>query len=298
MLGDLLPLMPARHSKKRGSDAVFTYDERKKQVGEVTNRLGADSQLPFGHCNLTLTAISEGAESVVSPSGRIYGKEAILEYLLSKTRDLKLLQVLYEEQCMRKLQEEEEAKESAERMAAAQFAATQDGVQGIVVGGGKDERSLYINSSARKKLIDDRSIAVRIEELKAISPWLAQFTPSAKAKDLKAPPKRPPSPCSGQPLRAKDLYPIVLSRDADDDQAVVCSVSGKRITSQPVVYLKPSHVYMLEECYKHLALPTMTCPLTSKPFLASDVVELHQAGSSFAGGGVPVEATKWRPTKL
>jgi len=289
--------MPSRHSKKRGSDAVFTYDERKKQVGEETNRLGGDSQLPFGHCNLTLTAISEGAESVVSPSGRIYGKEAILEYLLSKTRDLKLLQVLYEEQCMRKLQEEEEAKETEYRAAAAQFVATQDGVQGIVVGGNKDERSLYINSSSRKKLIDDRSLDERVAELKAISPWLAQFTPSAKAKDLKAPPKRPPSPCSGQPLRAKDLFPIILARDAVD-QAVVCSVSGKRITSQPVVYLKPSNVYMLEECFKQLALPSMTCPLTSKPFLASDVVHLHQAGSSFAGGGAPVEATKWRPTKL
>ena len=89
--------MPSRHSKNGGDRPYYTFHEKKSAgvSGSSSQRLGSDSQLPFGHCPLTLNKI---VEPVVSPSGRIYEREAILEYLLKKTKELKALQREYEAQ--------------------------------------------------------------------------------------------------------------------------------------------------------------------------------------------------------
>ena len=57
---------------------------------------------------------------------------------------------------------------------------------------------------------------MKLEQLKQVSPWIVQFTPSADAKALTEPPKRPPSPFSGKPLRAKDLLPVNLVRNSSN----------------------------------------------------------------------------------
>ncbi len=86
--------MPSRHSKQISGREVFTASEKSKAgVGTLTQRLGVESQLPFGYCGLTLTPAEE---AVVSPSGRIYSREAIIEYLLQKTKEIKELAREYE----------------------------------------------------------------------------------------------------------------------------------------------------------------------------------------------------------
>lgn len=87
--------MPSRHSKNTGSRPHFTYHEKAKAHVSITQRLGSESQLPFGYCALSL---APAEVPVVSPSGRIYGREYILEYILTKTQELKKQQRLYEEQ--------------------------------------------------------------------------------------------------------------------------------------------------------------------------------------------------------
>ena len=52
---------------------------------------------------------------------------------------------------------------------------------------------------------------------------------------------------------------------------------------------------MVEAAYEELALPSMICPLTSTPFLKSDVIELVSAASAFAASG-DVTASKHRYT--
>jgi nitric oxide synthase-interacting protein len=88
--------MPSRHSKNCGDRHHFTYHEKSKSgIGSITQRLGTDSQLPFGYCPLSLNPIED---AVISPSGRIYSREAILEYLLNQTKELKIKQEAYEVQ--------------------------------------------------------------------------------------------------------------------------------------------------------------------------------------------------------
>jgi nitric oxide synthase-interacting protein len=61
--------------------------------GTVTQRLGTDSQLPFGYCALSMQPVTE---AVITPSGHLYNREAILEYLLLRSQELKQLQKNYE----------------------------------------------------------------------------------------------------------------------------------------------------------------------------------------------------------
>ena len=93
--------MPARHSKHYGDRASFSHFERERaEDGTLRQRIGVESQLPFGYCSLSLQPV---IEAVVSPSGRLYSRESILEYLLSKTKDLKQSAKAHELQKVQKL---------------------------------------------------------------------------------------------------------------------------------------------------------------------------------------------------
>lgn len=88
--------MPSRHSKNTGDRHHFTYHERQKAgLGTLKQRLGADSQLPFGYCALSLQPADD---PVISPSGHLYSRESILQYLLNKSKELKILREQYEQQ--------------------------------------------------------------------------------------------------------------------------------------------------------------------------------------------------------
>lgn len=64
-------------------------------LGTIKQRLGSESQLPFGYCALSL---HPAEDAVVSPSGHLYSRESILEYLLTKSKELKTQREQYEQQ--------------------------------------------------------------------------------------------------------------------------------------------------------------------------------------------------------
>jgi hypothetical protein len=65
-----------------------------------------------------------------------------------------------------------------------------------------------------------------------------QFTPSWNAEEqTEAPPKRPPSPFSGRPLRVKDLVPITLVPESSESNKYICPVSRCVISKQFLDYL-------------------------------------------------------------
>mmetsp|Transcript_15283 Transcript_15283/g.21953 ORF Transcript_15283/g.21953 Transcript_15283/m.21953 type:complete len:107 (-) Transcript_15283:143-463(-) len=103
---------------------------------------------------------------------------------------------------------------------------------------------------------------------------------------------------SGNPLRLKDLTPLHLIREpplSSSEGKVVCAVSNKAITTQPVVAIKSTGQVMLQSCYDELVKPTMTCPITGKKLKEKDVIILQKAASGFASSGETV-AKKYRPT--
>ena len=77
----------------------------KYRYGTQRLRFGKDSMVPFGHCCLSLQPV---VDPVVTPSGHLYSREVILNYLLEKTKEIRLQQAVYDS---------EQAKEESEKAA-------------------------------------------------------------------------------------------------------------------------------------------------------------------------------------
>lgn len=159
-----------KHTKNAADRSHHTYHEKSKyKLGSLSARLGSDSQLPFGYCCLSLQPIADG-DAVVSPSGHIYGREAILEYLLEKTQEIKEEARLFEEERLRKDRQDSDAAADAARKQAEQFAENENGVE-CILKKRKISSSVDCEVEQRKKIIDEKSDDVRMQELKAVNPW-------------------------------------------------------------------------------------------------------------------------------
>lgn len=277
-----------KHSKNVNTNPHFGYSERKlanaTNWGGITKRVSSQSNLPFGYCSLTMVPTTS---AVASPSGHIYEKEAILEYLLHHLNKINTEGEQAQEEAQLVLKEEEAKATLKNSESVEHFKRVVDGVS-------IREASAHDANGKRKREIDDSSNYERIAQLSKSSPWLPAFTPTVDetvAHKKKASGRnRASSPFSGRPLRAKDLVPLDLKRDpsaGDGTARYVCGVSKKVITTQPVVAIKSTHVVMLEEVAKQLAYPSQTCPVTNQKFRGGreDVLVLQRAISAFAGGG-------------
>ena len=277
-----------RKSKQPGGINPLTYNERKKlkEYGTQTARLTTEAQLKFGHCCLTLGLAKD---PVATPSGHIYSRESIVSYLLTKNQEIKKKREDYEMSLVQK----EEAKKLEE---AKQFSKKVESFVKRAEGTIREASSMHESSLKQKvgKRIDLESNDVKKASLKRSSYWLSQNAPEHIEEKLDAPPDRPPSPMSGQPLRLKDLISLDCKVD-DSGKQFVCSVSGKVLSTQEVVCIKKTKQIMLKEIYNELAKPSMICPVTGKKFKEKDVLLLKKAASGFAASG-EVEAKKYRHT--
>mmetsp|Transcript_28956 Transcript_28956/g.47826 ORF Transcript_28956/g.47826 Transcript_28956/m.47826 type:complete len:268 (+) Transcript_28956:102-905(+) len=263
-----------RKSKQAGGHNPLTYYERNhkfasSQYGTTSARLSTDSQLKFGDCSLGL---SPAVDPVATPSGNIYSREAIVEYLLTKTVEVKKAKENYETYL-----KSERAKE-----AKGQAQQKKDDIEDF-------EDGQKVSSVAKKRTRDGD--AKPKSALARTSYWLAEYQPEHVVEIPEPPPDRPPSPYSGQPLKLKSLRALKLKRESDK---VVCALSDKTISMQPVVALPSGHV-ILKECYTDLVQPTMMDPFSSKKIKEKHVLELQKGKSGFASSG-SVQAKKYRPT--
>jgi ATPase subunit of ABC transporter with duplicated ATPase domains len=241
-----------------------------KSYGTTAARLGQGSQLTFGDCALSLHPAKE--QPVATPSGFVYERASILEYLLTKTQELKQQQQEYEQWLA---QQENEKTQEDQKKRKAQVEQFEDSQKVVTI---------------KKQKVDEAN------PLKRTSYWLAEFQPESDEKAaVPPPPKRPPSPMSKQPLRRKDLIELDLKRNSQDQ--VLCAVSEKSIVSQQALALitksgTPAQV-VLEQVYNDLG-KERTCPVTGKKI--TKILKLQTGGSSFAAGGGVVEARTYRPT--
>ena len=291
-----------KHSKKGDTlTGLSHFDQAQLRAkgghGSQIARLGTDSQLPFGHCPLSSCPIDD---AVVTPSGHMYSREALLEYLLAKTKELKEQGLLYEQQNARKLEEVNRKERDEISRQVSSFVDTQE-IGGITKRKASEMETKESYLESRKKLIDDTDAVTKKEQLKKISPWIVDFIPTAADAEIKIPPKRPPSPCTGAPLRSKDLIPIDLIRETSSSSSssssssdtngtirFICPVTRKTITTQKIFLIKTTRTPMIESAYNDLAKPSMTCPITGKSFTENDVLELKAAASGFSASGTVV----------
>jgi nitric oxide synthase-interacting protein len=285
----------ARKSKQPGGNMPLTQYERKIHggaYGTQSARLTTDSQLRFGDCCLSLTA---AVDPVVTPSGHIYSREAIVAYLLEKKKEIKENTAKYEAKIALVEQNRIQDLERKDEQYKKDFLKKDQGSTHITVN--KHQNSL-IESSKRK--IDMESKDEGQKRLKHVSYWLAEAQPQANEDDIKNPPnQRPSSPMTGNDLRLKDLKSITLEREDGTSQAkCICAVSHKAITTQPVVLIKKTGVVLLKDVYEKVVRTKsgdMVCPISGKKIKEKDVMELKKASSGFSASG-QVVATSYTPT--
>mmetsp|Transcript_19559 Transcript_19559/g.29002 ORF Transcript_19559/g.29002 Transcript_19559/m.29002 type:complete len:274 (-) Transcript_19559:352-1173(-) len=269
-----------RKSKKSSGHTPLTYYEmntkfKSSQYGTTTVRLSTDSQLPFGCCALGLSPILD--DPVATPSGHIYSREAIVEYLLTKTQELNKARDEYEQYLLSQEAKQERKQEKEKETALVVFENAQTA------------------SKKRVRVDDDDEPKKKKSVLAHTSYWLAEYQPEHKTELLEPPPDRPASPYSGNPLKRSQLKPLILKRSDDNNPKVLCTLSEKTISTQPVVALPSGHV-ILKQCYDDLVKPTMMDPFTSKKIKKEKhVLTLQKGKSGFASSG-PVLAKKYRPT--
>jgi nitric oxide synthase-interacting protein len=272
-----------RKSKRAGGSLPLTHHERHKYVtaglgGSAASAAAVASStsnnaLPLGVCALTLSKIDDPPLDavVVTPSGHVYSKAALLEYLLHQTKEYQQQQVQYEATLQRQEQLKQKNEQTQQQHVIQQFEELQQQrgrnndhhdddhhqqqrASSVVVTNNNDDHDTY--QQTRRKNIK--------QELQKSSFWLAEAQPSlqdAAANDANqqkkktdmdmrgdysttAPPPPPPlptrpvSPCSGQLLRRKQWRQVVLERHPESGH-VLCGFSGKTILTQPAVAIFP-----------------------------------------------------------
>jgi len=287
-----------RKGKQPGGHNPLTYNELKKltSYGTTTARLGTESHNRFGDCCLGL---SPATDPVSTPSGHIYSREAIVSYLLTKNQEIKEARLKYEAQLSTDQDRTDLTLQAVEKQKVEDF-ATKDGCPAQISKEGhaishKNSLGRIINTSTKEELRTS---------LKRTSFWLSESQPQYTAESIEEdvrnnpPPRRPDSPMSGRPLRMKELIPMTLQREegvGSIEGKCICAVSGKAITTQPVILIKKTGVVMLKEFYDTLAKSSHICPVTGKKFKDKDVITLNKGTSGFAASG-EVIAKKYRPT--
>ena len=316
--------MPQRHSKNSGSHTygVFSYRERQNCgfMQKQEARLGQDSQLPFGHCWLSL---QPAVDPVVTPSGHTYSREYLLEHMSLQGEELKRRRGEWEKE-QRDLERREEAQSKKQRLAeTAAFQRANDPLQAsarrIIMPSSSSSQTtrgaLVVAPSASAlstEVVLPKSLPPPESRLREVGKpdamfWLPQHAPVAPKRATEEPPKRPASPVTGAPLRVKDLVSLPLTRadskkvvttNAGDDVRYLCHVSGDEITTQPVLFIRSTGCVVLEAVAKRLnVLDSKVCPVTSRKFKEKDVIKLVSGKSAYAAsGGTELLVKKHRAT--
>ena len=295
--------MPTRKSKQPGGNMPLTYHERSKvasgsNYGTNASRLSADSQGKFGDCCLGLMPAQD---PVATPSGHIYSREAIVSYLLTKTQELKEARHRYDAQLKADQHKQRQKDLETQDQQRKEFLQRDQGSMHL----SKQIHESALQQSLKRK-IDIETKQEGAAKLQRTSYWLGesqpQYTEQSKEDEIRnnPPPERPSSPMSGQPLRLKDLTPITLMRDKQDDDNVIgskclCAVSNKAITTQSAIVIKKTGIVILEDVFNKVVKPSMICPIKGKKFKEKDILHLSKCASGFAASGTVV-ATKYRPT--
>lgn len=324
----------ARKSKQPGGHNPLTAHEVKRLKssgwGTQSTRLTTASHLPFGRCCLGLSIIKDG-DAVATPSGHVYSREAIVQYLIAKNGELRRRRVEYDRLRL-EVEERRGVYEENERTKRRDVFAMKDQGAMMIASSStalvvREEEAGVVAAPTSHSSRGSRSAGTgRVENsLTQVSYWLASSQPTLRgavdcgtdgvfdyARAIESlpspPPDRPASPMSGETLRLKQLIPLHLvheggsgSENSSTDvgsgngRRVVCAVSQKTITTQPTIAIKNTGQVMLKSVYEELALPTMTCPITGRKFKEKDVLELVQGRSGYAASG-EVVAKKYNPT--
>ena len=305
-----------KHSKNNNDRAFFSNAERKaaatgraassfigqnnwQEWGWGTERrtLDSSSMKDIDVCSLSLQPC---VQPVVTPSGVLYDKEVIIEYILSRKKEIERETKAWE------AQQAHDASDAAAEAAAAhearisEFVAQQEGLSQSDLrarlaaasggGGGSSASGFTTASSSGRTLVADAGVHAADTSF-----WVASKTPGATSR-VEKPDATVRCPVTGEPLRLKAMVAVVFTKadegaSAEDlaasaaSERYICPLTKKALSNvNPPTVLKPSGKAVSSQCVKDFIRKEMVDPFTDPParLRERDLIPLRVEGTGFA----------------
>ena len=260
-----------RHSKNPNARAFYSNTERSKLGwGSSSERLGVDSQLPFGYCCLSL---QPAKFPMASPQGWIFDRNVVVEYLANEREGLKAKLANWEAD-QKRIAAESDVNRIKSKQLQKSWQQSESGL-GCVV-------SKSDPSASKKRGIDE----VSKSDARAGSFWVAPAAVAGQVGLSTKPDTTPRCPMSGEKLRFKDLIPVnfEMALPSESDKGMFsCALTKRPITHQQAVLIKPSGIVVLESAFQQSVKPDdLRCPVTGAQLEPSDIIKLKTGGTSFS----------------
>lgn len=293
-----------RHGKNNTASACYTYHERQKDAktggyGTVRERLGKDSVKDFDACCLTLQPCRN---PVITPSGYIFDKEAILEYILKKKAEA-VKRVKEFEKAKKKSQKEQQELAAARETSRAQAFADKQKLVNASSSETTSTHSAGSNIKSVSNMAGDRAS-------KLPSFWVPSEVPTSSPSSTsnllgQKPDTNVYCPMSGKVLKTKDLYPIIFTpidevatgtANAVKKERYMCPVTHDVLSnSVPCCYLKTSGSVVTAECVEKIIRKDMMDPVNGKKLKESDIIYIQRGGTGYSSTN-KVEASISKPS--
>ncbi|XP_067126866.1 nitric oxide synthase-interacting protein isoform X2 [Centruroides vittatus] len=284
-----------RHAKNCTAGAVYTYHEKQKDTktcgyGTQKDRIGKDSVKDFDCCCLTLQPCHN---PVVTPQGFLYDKEAILEYVIHKKKEIAKQLKEYERQKKKEEQELLELAKAEQASKAETFLKDEKNFTAF-----NDEASTSKQSICNMKNGNEKVLP---------SFWIPSLTPEAKKCNLKKPDSTVYCPMSGKPLKIKDLVPIqfMIIQDSEPKSLIArkarykCAVTHDVLSNSiPCAVLKTSGSVVTVECVEKIIKKEMIDPINGKKLTEKDIIYLQRGGTGYSSTNKSLKAEIKKPVMM
>ena len=258
----------SKHSKNNTGSSIFTYGERqmlkeRNEWGNITKRLGSESQKNFEMCSLCLSLIKN---PVCCLKGHMFCKECILENLLFQKKQIKKKMQEYENnnKDLNLIKQKEEEEKKIEKI--------------------KMIEENYDNTNKKNEKNDETIKTKRFMENEINHCfWIPETTPlnyekkKEKPKDILICPSNKP-----HNIKLKELINLILIKSKNDENKFMCKICENNFGIQKIIALKNCGHVMCEKCFNLTCKKIEKCYFCNKKYSQSEIINLQESGTSFS----------------
>ena len=277
----------AASSGRAASAFVGQNDFREWGWGTQTSTLDSTSMKDLDACSLSLQPC---AEPVVTPSGVLFDKGAVIEYILTRKREIERETKAWEAQQAGETSSAAAAAAAAQESRISEFVAQQEGLSQADLRARGGNKPVVTAASMGRTLVADTGVHAADTSF-----WVATNTPGAKER-VDKPDGVVRCPVTNEPLRLKAMIPVKFTTAEEGDTAAdlvgkaakeryVCPLSKKALTNaNPATVLRPSGRVVSTQCVKDFIRKDMIDPFTDPPtkLKEKDLIALRVEGTGFA----------------